>query len=72
MANRDQKHTGENDFFQRMKIGLGKRLEKWMPDRKLIVIIYLLVVISAAGICFAILGKICLPKTNNGQLQIAD
>ncbi|MGC4038551.1 MAG: efflux RND transporter permease subunit [Chitinophagaceae bacterium] len=53
-----------------MKIALARRLEKWMPKRKFIVTSYLLIVIAAAAICFMIIGKDLLPKTNNGQLQL--
>ncbi|HEY2649085.1 MAG TPA: efflux RND transporter permease subunit [Puia sp.] len=60
----------ENGFFQKMKTGLGRRLKNWMPKRKLIVTIYILVVVSAAGFCFMHIGKDLLPKTNNGQLQM--
>jgi multidrug efflux pump subunit AcrB len=63
-------HKEKNSFFQKMKTGLGNRLKKWMPDRKIIVIIYLLVIISAAGFCYVLIGKDLLPKTNNGQLQL--
>ena len=63
-------HKENNSFFQKMKTGLGNRLKTWMPDRKIIVIIYLLVIISAAGFCYAHIGKDLLPKTNNGQLQL--
>ena len=66
----DQEHKKENGFYQRLKINLTKRLEKWMPKRKLIVSIYLLIVIASAGSCFILIGKDLLPKNNNGQLQI--
>ena len=66
----DSAHHEENDFFQRIKIGLASRLEKWMPKRKLIVIIYLLVSFGAAAFCYVGIGKDLLPKTNNGQLQL--
>ena len=66
----DTKHHEENGFFQRMKIGLANKLEKWMPKRKRMVIIYLVLVIAAAGVCFISIGKDILPKTNNGQLQL--
>ena len=66
----DRKHPEENDFFQRIKISLANRLQKWMPKRKPIVIVYLLLSFAAAGVCFAIIGKDLLPKTNNGQLQV--
>ena len=41
-----------------------------MPKRKIIVILYQLAIISAAGFCYAHIGKDLLPKTNNGQLQL--
>ena len=46
------------------------RLEKWMPRRGLISLVYLLLSFAAAGFCFIIIGKDLLPKTNNGQLQL--
>jgi multidrug efflux pump subunit AcrB len=67
---RESNHKEDNSFFQKMKTGLGRRLKNWMPDRKIIVIAYLLVIISAAGFCFVHIGKDLLPKTNNGQLQL--
>jgi len=66
----DKKHPEENGFFQRLKFGLENLLEKWMPRRKGIVILYLVLVIAAAGFSFAGIGKDLLPKTNNGQLQL--
>jgi len=66
----EQIHKEENSFFQRIKGGLASRLEKWMPRRKLIVTLYLLLAFGAAGFCFAIIGKDLLPKTNTGQLQL--
>jgi multidrug efflux pump subunit AcrB len=66
----DKKHPEENGFFQRIKIGLASRLEKWMPNRRLIVMVYLVLALAAAGICFVVIGKDLLPKTNNGQLQV--
>lgn len=66
----DIKLSNENDFFQRIKMSLASRLEKWMPRRKIIVIIYLITTLVAAAACFMFIGKDLLPKTNNGQLQI--
>ncbi|MBS1577434.1 MAG: efflux RND transporter permease subunit, partial [Bacteroidetes bacterium] len=69
--NRQEKnHPQKNNLFQRMKAGLGDLLEKWMPKRKLIVSLYLVLAFAAAGICFMSIGKDLLPKTNNGQLQV--
>ena len=67
---KDEIHKEENDFFQRIKNGLASRLKKWMPRRQLIVLIYLILAFGAAGVCFMIIGKDLLPKTNNGQLQL--
>ena len=66
----DKKHSDENSIFQRLKISLIRRLENWMSRRKLIVLVYLILACCATGICFMIIGKDLLPKTNNGQLQI--
>ncbi len=66
----DKKHADENDFFQRIKLQLGNRLEQWMPFRKPIVLVYLLFALAAAGTCFVLIGKDLLPKNNNGQLQL--
>jgi multidrug efflux pump subunit AcrB len=63
-------HKEDNGFFQKMKTGLGNRLQSWMPHRKLIVIGYLIVIFGAAGFCYMHIGKDLLPKTNNGQLQL--
>jgi len=66
----DKSHPEENGFFQKLKIGLANLLDRWMPKRKLIVIVYLIIAFSAAAFCFIVIGKDLLPKTNNGQLQL--
>ncbi len=66
----DRRHPEDNDFFQRIKIKLGSRLDKWMPRRNAIVTVYLVISLLAAGICYVVIGKDLLPKTNNGQLQL--
>jgi multidrug efflux pump subunit AcrB len=63
-------HAQENGFFQRLKLTLAGRLEKWMPKRKWIVSLYLVLALGSAATCFLIIGKDLLPKTNNGQLQL--
>ncbi|MDP4248711.1 MAG: efflux RND transporter permease subunit, partial [Bacteroidota bacterium] len=66
----DTRNSSENGFFQRIKMRLTGRLEKWMPKRKLIVSIYVILSLAAAGSCFVIIGKDLLPKSNAGELQI--
>lgn len=69
-THQDNIHPEENGFFQKMKIALAVRLEKWMPSRKLVVSVYLILSFAAAGGCFVWIGKDLLPKSNNGQLQL--
>jgi multidrug efflux pump subunit AcrB len=59
-----------NSFFDRMKASLLSRLTKWMPWRKVIVPIYLVVAFGGALGLYLIIGKDLLPKTNTGQLQL--
>ncbi|HXB95450.1 MAG TPA: efflux RND transporter permease subunit, partial [Puia sp.] len=66
----DIAHPSENGFFQRIKSGLASRLEKWMPRRRLVVTIYLVLSLGAAAVCYLVIGKDLLPKTNTGQLQL--
>ncbi len=66
----DEAKPVENGFFQRMKMGLIHLLERWMKQRKMIVLLYLFVTLVASGILFVVIGKDLLPKSNNGQLQI--
>jgi multidrug efflux pump subunit AcrB len=61
---------GEDGFFNRLKNRLASRLQHWMPKRKPIVLVYLVMALAAAGTCFMIIGKDLLPKTNNKQLQL--
>jgi multidrug efflux pump subunit AcrB len=66
----DLKHPEENDFFQRIKIGLLNALTRWMPNRRPIVLIYLVIVLAITGFCFVFIGKDMLPHSNAGQLQL--
>jgi multidrug efflux pump subunit AcrB len=63
-------HPQGNGFFDRLKLQLLSRLNKWMPWRKLIVPIYLVLAFGGAIFCYVIIGKDLLPKTNTGQLQL--
>ncbi len=69
-----QKKTGhphENNFFQRLKMRLVNTLQRWMPQRKLIVSAYCIFTICAAALCFMLMGKDLLPHSNKtGQLQL--
>jgi multidrug efflux pump subunit AcrB len=63
-------HPEGNSFFDRLKVKLLSRLTKWMPWRRIIVPIYLVVAFGGAIFCYIIIGKDLLPRTNTGQLQL--
>ncbi|WP_431292696.1 efflux RND transporter permease subunit [Pedobacter sp. P26] len=60
----------KNDFFERVKVRFMAIIQRWMPMKKGIVGIYLVLVISLAGLGFVFIGKDMMPKLNNGQFQI--
>ncbi len=66
----NQNEIKKNGFFFKLKNNLKTALDKWMPNKKIIVAFYLLFVFAAAAFCFVFIGKDLLPKTNNGQLQL--
>ena len=66
----EKAHPEKNDFFQKIKNNLANLLTRWLPFKKLIVIAYLLIVTSAAVLCFIFIGKDLLPKSNSSQLQL--
>lgn len=63
-------HKDQDSFFQRLKQRLVRHLERWMPRRRGMVTIYLVVALVGAGVCFVVIGKDLLPKNNVGQLQL--
>ena len=69
-ARRDAQHKEEKGLFVMMKIGLLRRLDAWMPRRKLIVICYLLGMLGLAAFCLSVIGKDMLPHSNAGQMQL--
>jgi multidrug efflux pump subunit AcrB len=60
----------KNDFFERVKVRFMRIIRQWMPMKKGIVGIYLVLVIVLAGLGFVFIGKDMMPKLNNGQFQI--
>ena len=60
----------KNGLSQRMKMSLLSRLDRWMPQRRLIVVAYLVVSLGLAALCLSIIGKDMLPHSNAGQLQL--
>ena len=66
----EHEHPEQNDLFERVKMGYMKLITRWLPRKKLIVPIYLVLVIGLAGAGFVIIGKDMMPKLNNGQFQM--
>lgn len=69
-AIQDKKHGEKNDLFQRLKVKLIALLDRWMPKRKGIVILYLVLTLATTAFCFITIGKDMLPRSNAGQLQL--
>jgi multidrug efflux pump subunit AcrB len=66
----EEEHPEKNDLFEKIKMGFIKIISRWMPNKKVIVPVYLVVVSALAGICFVVIGKDMMPKLNNGQFQM--
>jgi multidrug efflux pump subunit AcrB len=66
----DREHSEENGFFQRLKMAMKYRLDKWMPKRKVLVLSYLVLSTGGGAMCFCIIGKDMLPRSNAPQLQL--
>ncbi|WP_317127855.1 efflux RND transporter permease subunit [Mucilaginibacter terrenus] len=66
----EQDHPEDNDFFEKVKMRFMGIITRWMPNKKLIVPIYIVAVIVLAGVGFVVIGKDMMPKLNNGQFLI--
>lgn len=60
----------KNSFFDKLKMRFTAILERLMNYRKISVIVYFVVVIALAGVCFITIGKDMMPQVNNGQFQM--
>lgn len=68
--NEDNNHPEENDFFEKIKIRFTNTLNKMIPKRKPVVLVYLFVVLGLVIFCMNIIGRDMMPRTNTGQFQI--
>jgi len=66
----EQEHPEKNDLFERVKMRFMNILQRWMPHKKIIVPVYVVIVVALAAVCFVFIGKDMMPKLNNGQFQI--
>lgn len=68
--NEDNRHPEENDFFEKIKIKFTNALNTMLPNRKPIVVVYLVAVLGLVVVCMNIIGRDMMPRTNTGQFQI--
>jgi multidrug efflux pump subunit AcrB len=66
----EQNEPRKNDFFERVKMRFMNIITQMMPNKKLIVPVYLVGVVVLAATGFVIIGKDMMPKLNNGQFLI--
>lgn len=64
------KEPAKNDFFEKLKLGYIRFLEKYMRFKKPMVLTYLVVVLVLIAGGFMLIGKDMMPKLNNGQFQL--
>ncbi|MCD9019855.1 efflux RND transporter permease subunit [Parachryseolinea silvisoli] len=61
---------GKLSRFERFRVGFVAFIERLFPQRRLVVLCYLVVVIGAAAWLLSSIGRDVLPKTNSGQFQV--
>ncbi|GAA3984554.1 efflux RND transporter permease subunit [Mucilaginibacter dorajii] len=66
----EETHPEQNDLFEKVKLRFMKIISGWMPHKRIIVPVYLVVVLVLAGLGFVLIGKDMMPKLNNGQFQM--
>ena len=62
---------GDNQSrFDKFRVSFLKLMDRMMPRRKLIVVLYLLVACGLAFLLFSTIGRDVLPKVNSGTFQV--
>lgn len=61
---------GKVSGFDKFRLGFLKLIDRMMPNRKLIVIVYLISGIALAFLLFSVIGRDVLPKVNSGAFQV--
>ncbi|MBT1709513.1 efflux RND transporter permease subunit [Fulvivirgaceae bacterium PWU5] len=65
-----EKGEGKQSRFERFRVGFVAFIERLFPQRRLVVLGYLVLVIGAAAWLLSSIGRDVLPKTNSGQFQV--
>lgn len=66
----EEQHPEKNDLFERIKLRYMKFLQRMMPRKKGITLVYLLLVMGMAAGGFMFIGKDMMPAVNSGQFQL--
>ncbi|MGK6350701.1 efflux RND transporter permease subunit [Parapedobacter sp. DT-150] len=66
----DSNRDGKVSFFERLRMRYLRFIERMMPYRKPIVIVYVLVVCGIAALLMMSIGRDVLPKVNGRQFQV--
>lgn len=66
----DSNRDGKISFFERLRMRYLRLIERMIPYRKPIVIVYLLVACGVAAVLMANIGRDVLPKVNGRQFQV--
>ncbi|MDB5117273.1 MAG: efflux transporter permease subunit [Mucilaginibacter sp.] len=66
----EEKHPEKNDLFEQVKLRFMRIISAWMPNKRIIVPVYLVLVLVLAAVGFVFIGKDMMPKLNNGQFQM--
>ena len=63
-------NTGNPSKFDKFRIWFLKVIDSMLPQRKLIVSVYIVAAFSLAFLLFSTIGRDVLPKTNSGSFQL--
>lgn len=64
------KEPQKNDFFEKIKLGYMRILNRNMSRKKWIILPYFILIAAVIAVCFMRIGKDMMPKINNGQFQV--
>lgn len=69
-AQQEMQHPEKNDLFERVKTRYTRLLQRMVPRKKSITIIYLVLIMALAAGGFVLIGKDMMPAVNSGQFQL--
>lgn len=70
VARQDVNGDGKIGFFDKFRNRFMRFLDRILPHRKIVVMLYLVVIIGAAALLLMNIGRDVLPKVNSSQFQL--